>query len=204
MRPLTLETPKPLLEVHGRTLLEHQISFLKNRVESIAVTVGYMSEKVAESALQYGSDYIFKNNGGGNAGWLNSPILRGFQSQILIITCDNLMQVDLEGLESETKATPHFSYLVTRESDVGVKGDRIIQSNGRIESISQQENVALLATGLQVLNPGTLSQNAIFESFHDVWSDLIGNNSLFVSQNRPNRWTAIDTPLDLENAYVNW
>ena len=204
MRPLTQETPKPLLEVQGRTLLEHQISFLKNQVESIAVTVGYMSEKVAESALRYGSDYIFKNNGGGNADWLNSPILRGFQSQILIITCDNLMEVDLAGIESEIIATPQRSFLVSRESDMGVKGDRIIQSNGRIESISQEENVALLATGLQVINPGTLSQNVIFESFHDVWSDLIGNNSLFVSQKRPNRWAAIDTPLDLENARVNW
>ncbi len=193
-----------MLKVHGRTLLEHQISFLKDQVNSVAVTVGHMSEKVSQCALQNGADYILMNNGGGNANWLNSSIFRGFHSHVVVITCDNLMEVDLNEVESESKATPELSYLVTRVCESGIKGDRIIHNNYRVESISGFGSSPLLATGLQVINPGTFSPNAKFNSFHDVWNDLIGSQSLYVSRSQPARWTAIDTPLDLENASKSW
>ena len=204
MRPLTHEIPKPLLKVQGKSLLEHQISFLKNYVESVAVTVGYMSEKVSQCALQGGADYIFQNNNGGNANWLNGSFMRELNSQVVVITCDNLMEVDLSDIEAESKTSPELSYLVTRIPESGIKGDRIVQTNGKVDSISQDERISLLGTGLQVINPGTLNPRQEFGSFHDVWNDLISKQSLFVSKYHPSKWTAIDTPLDLENARKGW
>lgn len=204
MLPLTKETPKPMLEVQGITLLEHQISFLKHYVDSVAVTVGYMSEKVSQCAIQNGADYIFKNESGGNANWLNRPLFRGLSSPIVIITCDNLMEIDLNVIETESKTTPNLSYLVSRHDNSVIKGDRIVQTAGRVTSISQDKNISSLATGLQVLNTGSLSPAQNFDSFHDVWGDLIGNQLLFVSKSQPSKWTAIDTPLDLENVRESW
>jgi MurNAc alpha-1-phosphate uridylyltransferase len=200
MRPLTYEVPKPLLEVHGRTLLEHQIDFLKNYVDSIAVTIGYMSEKVSQRALQYGADYIFQNNLGGNANWLNSSFLRNLQAPIIVITCDNLMDVNLTDVELESQSAQDLSYLVTRIDESDVKGDRILQTEGRVIAISQDNNITSLATGLQIINPGTLSPEMNFDNFHEVWSDLISKESLHVSRSQPTKWVAIDTILDLENA----
>lgn len=204
MRPLTNETPKPMLEVQGKKLLNHQIDFLKNYVDSIAVSVGYMFDKVAGCALANGADYIFNNGTIGNANWLNNPLVREIDTQILIITCDNLMEVDLHHIAKESFATPRSSYLVTRECGSEFEGDRIIQTNGQVDSVSPLSDSKTLATGLQVINPGTLNPNVKFTGFHEVWSELIVSKSLFVSESHPIRWTAIDTPLDLENANKGW
>jgi len=200
MRPLTHKAPKPLLEVHGKTLLEHQIDFLKSYVDSIAVTVGYMSEKVSQSALQYGADYIFQNHLGGNANWLNSSFLRKFRSPIIVITCDNLMNVNLTDIELESQSAQDLSYLVTRIDESEIKGDRILQAEGRVTAISQDTRIASLATGLQIINPGTLCPKMKFDNFHQVWDDLISKQLLHVSRRQPTKWVAIDTILDLENA----
>ena len=200
MRPLTYEVPKPLLEVHGKTLLEHQIDYLKHYVDSIAVTVGYKSETVSQRALKYGANLIFQNNEGGNANWLNRTFLRKLRSPIVVITCDNLMDVNLMDVELESMISQDLSYLVGRESDSELKGDRILQNEGCVTAISQDSNVTLLATGLQIINPGTLSPELTFDNFHEVWDDLISRQSLCVSRSQPTKWAAIDTLFDLENA----
>ncbi len=47
LRPLTLETPKPLLEVAGKPILEWQINWLKRYgIREIVLAVGYLKEKI--------------------------------------------------------------------------------------------------------------------------------------------------------------
>ena len=46
LRPLTLETPKSLIEVNGKPLLERQIEFLKEKgINDIIIVTGYLNEK---------------------------------------------------------------------------------------------------------------------------------------------------------------
>jgi bifunctional UDP-N-acetylglucosamine pyrophosphorylase/glucosamine-1-phosphate N-acetyltransferase len=54
MRPLTLERPKPLVLVAGRTLLEHIIDALPAEVDEIILIVGYKAEMIKE---HFGSFY---------------------------------------------------------------------------------------------------------------------------------------------------
>jgi bifunctional UDP-N-acetylglucosamine pyrophosphorylase/glucosamine-1-phosphate N-acetyltransferase len=46
MRPLTNDTPKPLLKVLGRPLLEYNLEALKEFVDEIIIVVGYKSEMI--------------------------------------------------------------------------------------------------------------------------------------------------------------
>ena len=49
MRPLTLTTPKPLLTVAGRSLLEHQIRKLVDAgVHHVVINVAYLAEQIVE------------------------------------------------------------------------------------------------------------------------------------------------------------
>ncbi len=46
MRPLTLERPKPLIEVAGKTILEHVVRALPDEVDEIVLVVKYKQEMV--------------------------------------------------------------------------------------------------------------------------------------------------------------
>src|SRR3989344_186802 len=49
MKPLTEKTPKPLLSIRKKPLLEHQIELLKRyNIKDIWILVGYLGEKIQE------------------------------------------------------------------------------------------------------------------------------------------------------------
>ncbi|MDO8557192.1 MAG: nucleotidyltransferase family protein [Candidatus Jorgensenbacteria bacterium] len=54
MKGLTSDTPKPLLKVGGKTLLEHKLDRLPNEVNEIIIVVGYLGDRIKELL---GSEY---------------------------------------------------------------------------------------------------------------------------------------------------
>jgi UDP-N-acetylglucosamine diphosphorylase / glucose-1-phosphate thymidylyltransferase / UDP-N-acetylgalactosamine diphosphorylase / glucosamine-1-phosphate N-acetyltransferase / galactosamine-1-phosphate N-acetyltransferase len=52
MRPLTLDTPKPLLHVQGRPILEWSLMSLHGIVDHVLVVVNYLKEQIADYMAQ--------------------------------------------------------------------------------------------------------------------------------------------------------
>ncbi len=48
MRPLTQDTPKPLLPVAGKPIMQHNIDILKEKVDEVLVVAGYRIEQIKE------------------------------------------------------------------------------------------------------------------------------------------------------------
>jgi len=53
LRPLTLDRPKCLVEVDGKSLLDRQLAVLRhNGIDSIVLVTGFLSEKLARSGIR--------------------------------------------------------------------------------------------------------------------------------------------------------
>lgn len=62
MRPLTLETPKPLIEVNGRRMIDTVIKALhKNGITEIYIVVGYLKEKFQVLLDEYTDITLIEN-----------------------------------------------------------------------------------------------------------------------------------------------
>lgn len=48
LRPLTDTTPKPLIDINGRPLLEYVLEALPNNVDGITIVIGYLGEHIKE------------------------------------------------------------------------------------------------------------------------------------------------------------
>lgn len=48
MRPLTLTTPKPLVKVAGKTLLEHLVEKFPPVIDELIIVTGYLAEQIEE------------------------------------------------------------------------------------------------------------------------------------------------------------
>ena len=99
LRPMTLETPKALVEVGGRPLVTYALDALVScGIQDIAVVVGYQSEKIQEALEQNYPFVTFLYNDaydGGNA--LSVCAARSFVSDSPFVLCmaDHLIGPDL-------------------------------------------------------------------------------------------------------------
>ena len=67
LRPLTDETPKPLIEVGGQSLLERHLENLRSAgIETVVINLGWLGDRIAErvgSGTQYGLSASYSQEG---------------------------------------------------------------------------------------------------------------------------------------------
>ena len=198
MRPLTDKAPKPLLPSINHCLLGHQIDFIRPFVRNLHITIGYLGNQIVEYVSKQKVDSVIDIHDGGNACWLGFDTIRDIQTSTLVITCDNIMEANLNRLYLESQTAPDKSLIVPIVADDDKPGDRILLEGRRIKALAPNYPTNLLASGLQVINPSNVNRiNPNFNDFSEVWQGLIRTNALFLSEIVPERWTAIDTPAQL-------
>ncbi len=69
MRPITYTTPKPLIRILGKPILEYNLDILKGRVDEVIMVVGYLKEKIM--------DYFGDNYGGIKLTFVTQKTLKG-------------------------------------------------------------------------------------------------------------------------------
>jgi NDP-sugar pyrophosphorylase family protein len=201
MGALTETVPKPLLPNPANSLIGHQIDMLRRHVNQLYVTTGYLKEKLKLSLAKSEIDDFIDVDGHGNAYFLN--LLNGIpeNSRILVITCDNLMSINLASLELEARSH-ETSLIVPKATTNFATGDFIEHRNGQILTMQRRTGTGLVASGLQVLHARdvvTLQAGSV-NDFREVWGCLIKRGSLRVSNTPINCWWAIDT----EDALNDW
>jgi NDP-sugar pyrophosphorylase family protein len=139
LRPLTENTPKPMLKVMGKPLLEHILEVLPDEISELVIVVGYLGEQIKEH---------FGNN------WQGRPITYIEQAEQLgtgytLMQCREhlkdrerflvLYADDLRDKESLELALKHeYSILVKTLEDTGRFGTVVTDETGVILGLEEK------------------------------------------------------------------
>ena len=189
MQPLTLKTPKPLLEVNNISLLERAINLLiKSGVEEISINVHHLSEKIEKFIREKKFKVQFNiskeigallDTGGG----ILEATKHFGDNPFYVINPDTLWSdryikeaKELEDSYSKNKKPTLLLVDKKLSYDGSFKGDFNLANN----QISRDEKNNFIFTGLQIIKRSFLtSENSKVFSMNKIWNDLIANKELY-------------------------
>ncbi len=194
MQPITLKTPKPLIEVEGKNLLERTINLLISYgIEEIVINVHHLANQIINfiNNKKYSIKITISDEkdlllGTGGGIYQGTKIFK--KKPFIVINPDTLWNKnystelnDLEKLYFKTKKS--CLLLVDKELsfDNSFKGDFNLIEN----IVSRNTTNKFIFTGLQILDRSVfeLTKEKIF-SMNDIWDSLIKNKTLLGIQSK--------------------
>ena len=188
MQPLTLKTPKPLLEINNYTLLERAINLLiSHGVQEISINVHYLPDQIKSFINRKkfkvkitisNEENLLLDTGGG--------VLKGTQNfgdnPFFVINPDTVWGkhylAELKSLEVIYLKNNKPTLLLVNKKlsiDPSFKGDFNLNN----EKISKDSENQFIFTGLQIINRSvfTNEKSEVF-SMNKVWNKLIKDKNL--------------------------
>jgi len=172
LSPFTSVLPKPLIPVHGKTVIEMIVdSFTAYGASQFYLSVNYKA-KIIKSYFEeldpdYNIDYIEETEPLGTAGSLTS-LVGNIQSDLIVTNCDVIINADYGALVQHHRQAENDITLV-----VSLKNYRIpygvceIGEGGVLSEIKEKPEFNFLVnTGLYVLKPHVLEQIPVGKFFH--------------------------------------
>tara|TARA_B100001996_G_scaffold285232_1_gene225501 strand:+ start:351 stop:1043 length:693 start_codon:yes stop_codon:yes gene_type:complete len=193
MQPITLKTPKPLIKIGNKNLLERAIELLINHgVEEIAINVHHLPDQIKDfiNKKKYKAKIIISDEkdllldtGGGifNA-------TRSFKKPFVAVNPDTLWNEaysdELKNLEDLYFKKKKPCLLLVNKNlsfDSSFKGDFNLYD----DVISRDNSNKFIFTGLQILDRSVFSstKDKVF-SMNKIWNYLIENNSLIGKESK--------------------
>ena len=193
MQPITLKTPKPLIQIGNKNLLERAIHLLiSHGIEEIVINVHHLADQIKNfvDKKKYKVKIIISDErdklldtGGGirNA-------TKSFKKPFVVVNPDTLWSneylddlKDLENLYFKLKKPCLLLVNKNLSFDSSFKGDFNIHNN----MISRDNSNEFIFTGLQILDQSVFNfvEEKIF-SMNKIWNHLIKNNSLIGTESK--------------------
>ena len=194
LRPLTDETPKPLLPIGNKPLIEILIEQLAAAgFTSLVVNLHHLGHQIREHLgngsrynvqIEYSLENQLLETGGGIKKALNLLDNRPF----ITVNADIYTDFDFSTLPKKLPADA-LAHLVVKKSNKGQSGDFIIKNN-EIESRGNQYTYC----GIALMTPKLFqhSPEGAFSWTRDWLFDLLGKHR-FTSQEHYGLWTDIGT-----------
>ena len=189
MQPLTLKTPKPLLEINNISLLERAINLLiKSGVEEISINVHHLPEQIekfirekkfkVEVNISKETDALLDTGGG-----ILEATKHFDDNPFYVINPDTLWSdryiEEVKRLEDSYSKNKKPTLLLVNKKlsfDGSFKGDFNLTNN----QITRDEKNDFIFTGLQIIKRSFLtSENSKVFSMNKIWNDLIANKELY-------------------------
>lgn len=196
MRPLTDAIPKAMVPYKGNTLIGNSLAMLRGCVSHIHVTVGYKSAALSHYLMSIGNvDSVFNTEGHSNSWWIYNTLMRYLNQPVLVLTCDNITELDMEFLNSEYNSADSACCMVVPVPPIPmIEGDYLDHEGGFVTSIQRQRPTAIYCSGIQILNPAqVVALTKDGENFYSVWNQLIPQRQLRVSRVYSKAWFSVDS-----------
>ena len=190
LNPITLDTPKPLIELKNTTVLEACINLIENLgIKKIIINTFHLRDQIrnfiknknfkSEILIVDDGDHILDTGGG-----IRNMLNHSDESDFLIFNPDTLWQknyfeeiTEMEKLYFSKKAS-NILLLVNKKLsfDKNLSGDFDLENN----LISKIRDRVFIYTGCQILNKELLTKYKIENfSITSVWNNLIKKKELF-------------------------
>ena len=214
LRPITDHTPKPLIPVAGRTLLDRCLDRLVEAgIQRAVVNIHWLGSKIRDHLLNRDdieivisdeSDLLLETGGGITRAL---PLLGSapfFAVNADLIWRDEGRELALHRLAAafDPARMDGLLLLQSREDAIGHSGpgDFFLAADGRLSRRGQQATAPYVYTGVQILQP-TLFRNAPARAFslNILYDRAIAINRLYGLQHR-GLWMDVGTPDGLQQA----
>jgi UDP-N-acetylglucosamine diphosphorylase / glucose-1-phosphate thymidylyltransferase / UDP-N-acetylgalactosamine diphosphorylase / glucosamine-1-phosphate N-acetyltransferase / galactosamine-1-phosphate N-acetyltransferase len=210
MRDLTVSTPKPMLTVLGKSLIEHKLDILPPMVDEVIILVGYLGDVIRDAFGEHFKGrrirYVEQDvlNGTMAALALASPLLT---DRFVVLMGDDLYaREDIDACF----ATGDWSVLVQSTETMASGGRMIMDAAGHIVDIEEGDHTGkpgLMNTNLFALDPRIFEYPMIPKT---AGSDEYGLPQTVVAASKSSSiplvaveatfWFQITAPEDLERA----
>jgi NDP-sugar pyrophosphorylase family protein len=154
LRPLTEHTPKPLIKVAGKTLLDRIVEVMPSAVDELIIVTGYLEEQIKEHCGTefHGRKVTYihqaEQKGTAHALWLCKDLLKG---RFLFMFAD-----DLHGSDDIARVTSYTRAMLTWTTDAPEKFGIVVRNpDGTLaEMIEKPKHPPsnLASTGVMVLD----------------------------------------------------
>ncbi len=199
LRPLTLTTPKPMLPVGSKPIIEHNVDrLISYGIDNLHISLKYLGEQI-EDHFKDGSDkgidinYINEVEPLGTIGALS--LIKEFKHDtLLVMNSDLLTNIDFEDFyrtflnEDASMAIASISYVMSVPYAV------LETTNGRVSSLKEKPNYTYDSNaGIYLIKKSCLKhipENSFFNAT-DLIEKLIASGEVIISYNLLGYWLDI-------------
>lgn len=205
LRPLTDTTPKPLVLVNGRPLLDHIVATLPSVIDELIIVTGYLGAHIrAHCGEEYFGRQVtyvdqVEQKGTGHALWLCRELVRG---RFLYMFAD-----DLHGVNDLTRVTSYTRAMLTFVTDTPERFGIVLRNpNGTLAAFVEKPlhpPSHLASTGVFVLDQHIFEFAPAIETNGEFYhTDMIREyaKQYPIAVVEQQTWIPIGYPEDIENA----
>lgn len=180
LRPLTLETPKSLIEVNGKPLLERQVEFLKEKgIKEIIVVTGYLNKKFEYLKEKYGVKLVFNDKYDIYNNIYSMYLVRKYLGDSYVIDAD--VYINRNFIVTDINRSTYFS---AYKRNVKNEWKLCFDENKKVNDIEIIDGDGFILCGVSYWskNDGILIKNKIEEALETddftnlYWDDIVKNN----------------------------
>lgn len=208
LKPLTDTTPKPLLNVGNKTIIEHNIDHLRSYgIDDFWVTLNYLGDQI-EAKLGEGSDrgininYVWENEPLGTIGAV-SKISEFNHDYLLIINSDVLTTLDYEDFFLDFISKGADMSVATIPYSVTIPYAVFETSNHHVVSFKEKPEYTYYSNGGIYLIKKELLKRIPKDKFYnstDLMEDLISKKDKLISYPMRQYWLDIGKMEDFKKA----